>query len=95
MLSFALVGCGGLSVEKRVLSYRQQQAHQLVVDYEQARGRNDLLSMCVKGNLVSAAYRDAHDAGNAVAWEARRAADCDAARAALAPSAAPTGRKGR
>ena len=52
-----------------------------------ARSRGDLLDMCVKSNLVSAAYQDAKAEGDALAWRTRSTEDCKAARAALAPLA--------
>jgi hypothetical protein len=56
-----------------------------VAGYEQARNRGDLLDMCVKGNLISGAYADARQEGDALAWRTRSTEDCKAARAAIAP----------
>jgi len=82
-LAALLAGCG-VNVDQRVQLYRQQQARELISQYEQARVRNDVLDMCVKSNLISAAYVDAKDHGDAQAWRARNREDCQAARAALA-----------
>jgi len=88
----ALGGCGAFNVEQRAQTYHAQEAHRRVADYEQARARGDLLSMCVKANLVSAAYQDAKDVGNARAWDSRREADCKTALATLAPDLRPPDR---
>jgi hypothetical protein len=77
-------GCAS-PVEEKVQAYRQAQVRELVAAYEQARNRGDLLDMCVKGNLISGAYVDAGQQGDALAWRTRSAEDCRAARAAIAP----------
>ena len=87
LLPIVLGGCG-MSVAKREKQYREQQVRALVTEYEQARMRGDLLGLCVKSNLISGAYLDVGATGDASAWRARNAEDCQAARAALAPNAA-------
>jgi len=77
-------GCAS-PVEEKLQAYRQTQVRELVAAYEQARNRGDLLDMCVKGNLISGAYLDAKQAGDALAWQTRSSEDCKAARAAIAP----------
>jgi hypothetical protein len=77
-------GCAA-PVEDKLQAYRQAQVRELVAAYEQARNRGDLLDMCVKGNLISGAYQDAKQAGDALAWRTRSSEDCKAARAAIAP----------
>ena len=83
-----LAGACASPVDTKVQEYRQDQARNLVSAYEQARGRGDLLDMCVKSNLVSGAYQDAKAEGDALAWRTRSAEDCKAARAALVPTVA-------
>lgn len=83
----ATAGCSRQSVDDKVQAYRQQQAGDLVAEYEQARSRHDLVVMCVKGNQVSAAYRDAKAPADADAWKAKAAEDCRIAGARLAPDA--------
>jgi hypothetical protein len=83
VLSLTLAGCGQINVERRVQAYRESEARRLIAEYQQARAGGDLVSMCVKSNLVSGVYLDANDAGSAQAWKARNAEDCRAARAVL------------
>jgi hypothetical protein len=87
----ALGGCRGETTDHKVQAYRQQQASQMVADYEQARSRRDMLAMCVKGNQVSAAYRDAKDPADAEAWKAKAAEDCRVAHDLLAPDTQKAG----
>ena len=85
VLSLALAGCGQTNVERRVQAHRVSEARRLIGEYQQARAGSDLLTMCVKSNLISGVYLDANDPGSAQAWKARNAEDCRAARAAVAP----------
>lgn len=87
-----LVGGCASPVDQKVQDYRQTQAHGLVAAYEQARGRDDLMDMCVKSNLVSAAYQDARQSGDALAWRTRSTEDCKAARAGLEPMVLDAGK---
>lgn len=84
-VALGLAGCGGTDTDARVQQYRQAEAHELVGKYNQAKMRGDILAMCVNGNQVAAAYRDAHDPGNADAWTTVAASDCRRARNLLAP----------
>jgi hypothetical protein len=61
LLCLALCGCGGIDVEQRAKAFHAQEAQRRIAAYEEARGQGDLLGMCVKANLVSAAYLDAGD----------------------------------
>jgi hypothetical protein len=79
-----LAGCRD-NTENKVQAYRKQQATDLVAGYEQARAQGDLLTMCVKSNQVSAAYRDAKDSPDADAWKAKASEDCRAARNKFTP----------
>jgi hypothetical protein len=81
----AVAGCSNESTDNKVQAYRKQQATDLVAGYDQARSQGDLLTMCVKSNQVSAAYRDAKDAPDADAWKAKASEDCRAARKKFAP----------
>lgn len=87
LLAFATVGlaaCGNTDPSARVQQYRQAKAQELVGTYNQAKRRGDVLAMCVNSNQVAAAYRDAHDAGNADVWATVGAGDCRRARNLLA-----------
>jgi hypothetical protein len=88
VLSLALAGCGQTNVDARLRAYREQQARALIGEYSQARVRGDLLTMCVKSNLISGAYVDLEDDGSAQAWKARNGEDCRAARNLYAPQPA-------
>jgi len=87
--ALGLAACGSTDPNARVQQYRQAQARGLVGKYNQAKMRGDVLAMCVNGNQVAAAYRDAHDAGDADVWASVGAADCRRARNVLAPDLAP------
>lgn len=87
-LSLTLAGCGQTNVDARMKAYRDQHVRTLIGEYSQARVRGDLLTMCVKSNLISGVYVDADDAGSAQAWKARNTEDCRAARNLYAPQAA-------
>jgi hypothetical protein len=91
-LVFAVLGlaaCGSAHPEARVQQYRQAEARDLVGKYNQAKMRGDVLAMCVNSNQVAAAYRDAHDAGDADVWATVGAGDCRRARNILAPASGP------
>ncbi|HEY4029538.1 MAG TPA: hypothetical protein VGM25_04295 [Caulobacteraceae bacterium] len=92
MLVFVMLGlaaCGSTDPDARVQQYRQAEAHDLVGKYNQAKMRGDVLAMCVNSNQVAAAYRDAHDAGDAEVWTSVGAGDCRRARNILAPDFGP------
>lgn len=78
-----LAACGSVSVEEQAKAYHRQQASDLIAEYARAQAQGDLIAMCVKSNQVSAAYRDAKDPADAEAWDAKRSADCQAARTML------------
>lgn len=77
-----LCGCSA-ALASKLKAHQEEKIRVLVAEYDQARSRNDLLSMCVKANVVSGAYVDLGDSGSAAAWDARRAKDCEAARVGL------------
>lgn len=85
LVAVVLGGCG-MNVAAREKVYRQQQVRELVTEYERARMGGDLLGMCVKSNLIAAAYLDVGDKGDAHAWRARNIEDCKIARDALIPA---------
>jgi hypothetical protein len=75
LASLLIAGCGSIS------SGQAQKVHgaridQTLSDYEIARGRGDILDMCVKAKLVAIAYEDAGQGPNAEAWRAREAEAC-------------------
>lgn len=76
ILAVLLVGgCGSISAgqAQKVHGARIDQS---LSNYEIARGRGDILDMCVKAKLVAIAYEDAAQGPNADAWRARESEAC-------------------
>lgn len=75
LAALLLAGCGSISAGQ---AQKAHGAHidQTLSDYEVARGRGDILDMCVKAKLVAIAYQDAGQGINAEAWRARETEAC-------------------
>ena len=71
--------CGSVNVEEGARAYYRRQASDYITAYEGARSQGDAFKMCVIGNQVSAAYRDAKDPADAGAWDVKRSEDCQSA----------------
>ena len=70
-----LGGCGSIAAgdAQKVHGARIDQT---LSDYEVARGRGDILDICLKAKLVAIAYEDAGQGPNGEAWRAREKESC-------------------
>lgn len=75
LAALLLAGCGSIPAGQ-AQKVHAAQVDRALSDYEIARGRGDILGMCLKAKLVAVAYEDAGQGPNADAWRARESEAC-------------------